>query len=268
MSRSIYFPRIAQNFYPGFSAQESAYATWLKSTGASNNYLDLICLARGGVFPIKRGKQLLFEALEPEKTLAHLFGLYYEELLFEYAESLVENAYRNLKMRIVAPILYLKGSVFREDGEESVAAVSCGFDSEQNVPIVVNPYNGEYLDIFPQDYACLQGHYKLLMLNVPGMSRITQLDCDAIAIHAIKIYLRRFFDTEQSLYADSLGLKTFQQEMEHLQEHPAFPMHLQQQLRWLENLKPYVPLLAEPERQRLAQCMEIYSAARGQCHGA
>lgn len=260
-STIIYFPRIKQSYCSDVQKHLSACATWLKYTNADTDYISILNLARGGSFPFRCNGRYFFEELEPEKTMAHLLGIYYEEYYFDSLNSLVECTLRNLKMRIVAPILYLKGGVLNIPNIHDIEVLACGFQKDDGRIVAINPLNSEYFEVSLDAYAEFKHQTKMVMYNVPGMSKIRQMDATAIAVRAIQIYLRRFYSNWMTNFADAIGLSAWNPDRMRANAKEAFDVHLHTQFTWIEEAKKYRSFLNEIERNQFDNCMVCYQKA-------
>ena len=260
-STTIYFPRMNQSYRKDVQQHLSACATWLSYTGADASYISLLNLARGGSLPIRRHDRCFFEEIAPEKTMAHLMGIYYEEYFFDSLDSLHECTLRNLKMRIVAPILFLKGSSLGAPGVHNIAVLACGFQKDRGCLVAIDPSDGKYFEIAPDAYAEFHRQTKMVMYNVPGMSKIAQLDETAIAVRAVSIYLRRFYYYGATEFADAIGVRAWEPERIRPEEKQAYLAHLYTQLAWFEEAKRYKPLLSGVEQEQFDRCVLYYQKA-------
>lgn len=261
----IYFPRMNENFHAEETPQLSAYATWLKYTKASEDYIALLKLARGGNFPIIRNSQLFFEEIEPEKTFSHLMGIYYEEYYFDNLESMLQYTLKNLKMRIVAPLIFLKGSAMGCPDIYSIAVIACGYN-QKNI-IALHPEEGKYFEIDVKQYAFFDNQTKMIMCNVPGMSKIAQLDKVTVAIRAIEIYLKRFYHSEIPIFADCIGYKAFLSARKNSETQSAYIRHLNSQIVWLKQASAYSSLLRHDTQKQLNFCIKLYQKAQASIDG-
>lgn len=260
-STTIYFPRMNQSYRLDVPQHLSACATWLSYTGADARYISLLNLARGGSFPFMRDDRYFFEELAPEKTMAHLLGIYYEEFFFDSLDSLQECTLRNLKMRIVAPILFLKGSTFGVPNVHDIAVVACGFQKDHGSIVAINPSNGAYFEVSLDAYAEFHHQTKMVMFNVPGMSKIAQLDVTSIAVRAIRIYLRRFYCYGTTYFAKAIGLGAWKTERMRPEDKQAYLSHIHTQLAWFEEAENYKHLLNEMEQKKFDRCVIYYRKA-------
>lgn len=260
-STIIYFPRMNPSYCSNVPKHLSACATWLRYTCADADYISILNLVRGGSFPIKRDGRYSFEELEPEKTMAYLLGIYYEEYYFDSLNSLIECILRNLKMRIVAPILYLKGSALDMPDTHDIEAVACGFQKDQGSIVAINPLSSEYFEVSLDAYAEFQHQTKMVMYNVPGMSKIRQMDATVIAVRAIQIYLRRFYSNRMMNFAETVGFSAWDPDRMYADAKESFDAHLHTQFAWIKEAQRYRPFLNEMERNQFDNCVVCYQKA-------
>ncbi|MEI5993681.1 hypothetical protein [Candidatus Enterococcus mansonii] len=233
------FPRLSKFWIKRRDLELSTYFNVLKYAGSSVDQ-DILYLTYGG-FLVKNGEHQECR-IGKEASMAYSLGLYLESFHHDDPKLFMENVKKNIKMRLAPPIVFVKGELFDESIQQ-VPVVCCGYS--EDALLIVNPKTGEEQCITIESCIRTNGQWEMIMLNVPGMSKITDVSIKFSVQSAVSYYLKRFNAAMVTKKQEQL-LKNIYMSQGNLQ-----------QLKWLEIAEAYQELLTKETRTQL-QAMAIY----------
>lgn len=233
------FPRLSKSWIKSDDLELNTYFNVLKYAGSSVDH-DLLYLTYGA-FLLKNGEQQECR-IGKEASMAYSLGLYLESFHHDDSKLFMENVKKNIKMRLAPPIIFVKGSILDEP-VELIPVVCCGYSEE--ALLIIHPKTGEEQCLTMESCIKTNDQWEMIMLNVPGMSKITDVSIKFTVQSAVSYYLKRL----------NVAIATKKQEQV-LKNLYASQGNLQQ-LKWLEIAEGYQELLTKETRTQL-QAMATY----------
>lgn len=237
MCRRIYFQRASRFWESTEDISVNAYLNILHYVKMKIDEKTLNIFL-GGEIPCYKNGRLKGDRIGPEKNLAYAAGLYYEEYCHDSKEAFFHNIHKNLKMRIALVIVY-KAAGDGQSGSAVLPMACCGVNENAHSFIVINPADGMYQEISPDECFDEDGIAKFVIMNVPGMVKMKGIEKQASVVSAFKLYKKRFFFFKNPYYTDVTGMEFFRlcrEKGKKLQGLPGFLEHQKQQLRWLHDM--------------------------------
>ncbi|HAU86659.1 MAG TPA: hypothetical protein DCW90_14575 [Lachnospiraceae bacterium] len=257
--RKIYFPRADKAWEETNDIRVNGYLNVLRFT-KSTYHETAVSIALGGEIPYLKKNQFKRTRISPEKNLAYACGLYYEEYMFDSETEFIQNVIKNLKMRIVLVILYKNDANL---GTEPVPVVCCGYDYDEDAFIIIDVQDGTTKNMNVEECSLFEGQNKLLMLNVPGMVNMKELEENYVISIATKLFIRRFFSFINAQVGDFCGISLFKYCLERgLKpiEIPGFQEHAKWQLQWLSYVMEYGNRIGSKELSLIQYIQQLYQA--------
>ncbi|MBL1228801.1 hypothetical protein IW492_06085 [Enterococcus sp. BWB1-3] len=234
------FPRLSKSWIKSHDLELNTYFNVLKYAGSSVDQ-DLLYLTYGG-FLVKSGEHQECR-IGKEASMAYSLGLYLESFHHDDPKLFMENVKKNIKMRLAPPIVFVKGELL-EESIQQVPVVCCGY-SEESL-LIINPKTGKEQCLAIESCIKTNNQWEMIMLNVPGMSRITDVSIKFSVQSAVSYYLKRFNTTMANKKQEQL-LKNLYVSQGNLQ-----------QLKWLEIAEGYRELLTKETRAQLKKIAADY----------
>lgn len=238
------FPRLSKSWIKSHDLELNTYFNVLKYAGSSIDQ-DLLYLTYGG-FLTKPG-ELQECRIGKESSMAYSLGLYLESFHHDDPKLFMENVKKNIKMRLAPPIVFIKGETLDESIQQ-IPVVCCGYSEDEL--LIINPKTGKEQSLTIEGCIKTNNQWKMIMLNVPGMSKITDVSLTFSVQSAVSYYLKRFNTT--------VGTKKKELEQEQLLKKLYLSQGNLQQLRWLEIAESYQEILNEETRVLLKSTLAFY----------